>query len=194
MKKVLFIALAMVFSLSLNAKSELLYDKVFDNVRIIETCVSNHAFPCKEVSSDCGVSMKCAKDTSTNQVEYWICITIYNGKWLIAQGNKLLLKLKTNEIITLSASDNYEASIEPRLSSLLNNTTTTLTPYYKISRQDLDKILMSDVVKVRVETYYSYFDGELTPLYGNNFSKSIRDDFMLISSELKKEKSIYDGF
>lgn len=195
MKKNLLLGLLLfVCSFALSAKSKINMDKISGRVRVIQTEHTAHIFPYAKTLTDCGISLTCIQDTNTQETNWEIRVYIYSADADIAQGNKLLLKLKNDEIITLSANDNYSPEIMRRTTNVFGailNDTYVVAPCYPISKADLDKIMTSDVTKVRVETYDDQFDGNV---YGTKFSKTIKNNYILITSVLEKKKTIYDDF
>ena len=62
---------------------------------------------------------------------------------------------------------------------------------YPISKEQLEKVIANNVVKIRVETPIGHFDGKV---YGKKFTQAITKDYKAIQKAREKETSIYDNF
>ncbi len=194
MKKTLLFGLLFVCSFTISAKSKISVDKMYGDVRVIQTEHTAHVFPYAKTLTDCGISLSCLQDTNMQVIDWQIRVYIYSGDADIKRGNKLLLKLENGDIITLEANDNYTPRVMMTTRNMFGailGETYVVAPCYSIQKTDLDKVLISKVAKVRVETHDDQFDGDV---YGNKFSKAIKNDYILITSVLKEKKTIYDDF
>lgn len=180
-------------------KSKIAYDKTSEGVRVVETERTPHVFRMNGTPTDCSVSLLCLKDIATQEKHYGINIFIFSGtedddNRKIEKGSKLLLKLEDGDIITAIATSDASTKVElatQNIFGVLTNNVVSTVVSYAIPKELLDKIMTSKVVKVRVETKLGQFDGNV---YRNKFSECISDDYILISSVINNDKTIYDDF
>lgn len=195
MKKIcILLYLSLVFIVNIAARPSIIMDKTTDSVRIIQTERTSHVFPYKKAWTDCGLSLICIKNINTQETYYEIQVYIYDRDTEIAKGNRLLLKLKNDDIITLFSRDFYSPEEIERRSNIFGavlDRTYVVVPCYAILEDQINEIINSNVTKVRVETLDDQFDGNV---YNTKFSNCIRDDYNLIQSVIENDKSIYDDF
>jgi len=190
-KKLVTFMLCFICSImAVSAKSKLAIDKTIDGVRVVQTERTAHVFSYTQMT-DASISLSCVK--TENICQYCINVFIFTNND-ISKGNKLLLKLDNNEILTLAADTDAETenlmTTQNVFGAITGKTDITHIPY-TITIEQLQKIINNKVVKVRVETTLDAFDGKV---YGNKFSKTIQEDYSLIQGALSQQKSIYDDF
>ena len=115
---------------------------------------------------------------------YSLSFVLNDGIFEIMKGSKLLIKLETDEIIELSAAGDVLKDYDMLRSGLVR-------PVYLIAKEDLQKISMTPVVKIRIETTAGMIDHEIKK---NKFSKGIKESLILIDNKLKENKNIYSDF
>ena len=195
MKKMICVLYLLIASVvGIYAKPSIIMDKTTDSIRIIQTERTTHIFPYKKAWTDCGLSLICIKNINTQETYYGIQVYIYDRDTEIAKGNRLLLKLKNDDIITLFSKDFYSPEEIERRSNIFGaviDRTYVVVPYYTILEEQINEIINSNVTKVRVETKDDQFDGNV---YNTKFSDCIKDDYNLIQSVIENDKSIYNDF
>ena len=162
----------------------IMVDKEKDGYRIIQTDRTPHVFLVKGTMNDGAISLDIWEKDGIKQ--YSICIYFYTVED-IEKNAKLLLKFGNDEILELKSSDR---STTQRVGTFPIIQTLTYVSY-PISREQLQKVMSNNVVKLRVETSTDHIDGKV---YGKKFTNTICNDYALIEQALQQENSLYDDF
>lgn len=115
---------------------------------------------------------------------YSLNFMLNDGVFEIIKGSKLLIKLENGEIIELSAAGDVLKDYDMLRTGLVY-------PTYLISKDDLQKISITPVVKIRIETAIGTIDHDIKK---NKFSKGIKESLVLIDHQLQTVKDIYSDF
>jgi len=184
MKKHLLLTILLLSSFLAYAGGKINVDKMKDGYRFIQTERTPHVFMHKETMTDGAVSLDFWNYGGMEN--YSIVIYLFFEK-KIEKGAKLLLKLDNGEIIDLESS--LPANIVKNVIFPVVQTITYIN--YPISKEQLEKVIANNVVKIRVETPIGHFDGKV---YGKKFTQAITKDYKAIQKAREKETSIYDNF
>lgn len=180
---ILLLCLPLILVSVCYAKEKIKIDHMKDGYRIIQTERTPHIFPYKRNLTDAAISLDVVE---YGKKDYSICIYLF-ADLNIDKGSKLLLKLDNEEIIELEADLDSET-----IRNVIFTTVQIITfTNYKVTEEQIHKIIENNVIKVRMETSYDYFDAKV---YKNKFSKTIYNNYLLIEDALQEEISIYDNF
>ena len=124
------------------------------------------------------------------------------GKTLIGEGSRLLLKFDDDSIIELTINNKVDGlSNEPKVGRSVYGGGTVYTyyichPSYSLTEQQIQKIISQEVVKIRMEinTGEGYVDVGTDNTKGLYFSDTLRECYNAISEKEKQSNGLYDGF
>ncbi len=127
---------------------------------------------------------------------------IREGKTLIGEGSRLLLKFDDDSIIELTINNKVdELSNEPNVGRSVFGggmvyTYYTCHPSYSLTEQQIRKIISQEVVKIRMEinTGEGYVDVGTDNTKGLYFSDTLRECYNAIAEKEKQSNGLYDGF
>ena len=131
--------------------------------------------------------------TQTNDTEkFFLCIKVTSFEpYKIKLGSVLLMKTTNNEVVTLNAFSDYDASVR----EVHDVNGYIFSDYSTIALYPIDKdqitTLTNGVLKIRQETFAGTHNKEYKK---DKMGAFIKKDFELVSSALQKKKDIYDGF
>lgn len=185
MKKHLLLSILLLSSFLVYAGGKINVDKMKDGYRFIQTERTPHVFMHKETMTDGAVSLDFWNYDGLEN--YSLVIYLFFEK-NIEEGAKLLLKLDNDEVIELESSSPLN-TIRNVVVFPVVQTITFIN--YPISKEQLNKVIVNNVVKIRVETPIGHFDGKV---YGKKFTQAIEKDYKAIQKTREKETSIYDNF
>lgn len=121
---------------------------------------------------------------------YTLSVNLNEGKMQFDKGRKLLLKFKDDSILEL---ENIEeigpGDYEFEVTSAGTNYYTF--PKYKITEEDIEKIIAGQVVKIRVENNIEFFDREIKK---NRVSKGLKSMYDAIKAKRETKNDVYQGF
>lgn len=130
--------------------------------------------------------------TKGESTDFYINLSLtYNQVTEIAKGRKLLLKLKNGEIIMLWNTQEIGVAQNTALTGTVNSTFYYISPSYKVTEDELKKIMNGEVVKIRVDKNYGNYDVNIS---NNAFSSKIKSNYELIKEELKTKKTFTSDF
>lgn len=180
---ILLLCLPLILVSASYAKEKIKINHMKDGYRIIQTERTHHVFPYKRNLTDAAISLDVIE---YGKKDYSICVYLFDDL-NIYKGSKLLLKLDNDEIIEL------ESNLDSKtVRNVIFTVVQTITfTSYMVTEEQIHKIIENNVVKVRMETSYDYFDAKV---YKNKFSRTIENDYILIENALQEEISIYDNF
>lgn len=127
-------------------------------------------------------------DPSGN-ITYFLKICLNEGKLTMDEGSILLLKLGDGSTIELKSNYIGPADYEYQVSSY--GTTYFVYPIYEITEAQIQKIIDSDVTKIRVQWTGGTFDKDIKK---KKLSKHLSNVYPAIKNALNKEKTLYDDF
>ena len=124
------------------------------------------------------------------------------GKTLIGEGSRLLLKFDDDSIIELTINNKVDGlSNEPNVGRSVYGggmvyTYYTCHPSYSLTEQQIQKIISQEVVKIRMEinTGEGYVDVGTDNTKGLYFSDTLRECFNAIAEKEKQSNGLHDGF
>lgn len=124
------------------------------------------------------------------------------GKTLIGEGSRLLLKFDDDSIIELTINNKVDGlSNEPNVGRSVYGggmvyTYYTCHPSYSLTEQQIQKIISQEVVKIRMEinTGEGYVDVGTDNTKGLYFSDTLRECYNAIVEKEKQSNGLYDGF
>lgn len=123
------------------------------------------------------------------------------GKTLIGEGSRLLLKFDDDSIIELTINNKVDGlSNEPNVGRSVYGggmvyTYYTCHPSYSLTEQQIQKIISQEVVKIRMEinTGEGYVDVGTDNTKGLYFSDTLRECFNAIAEKEKQSNGLHDG-
>ena len=124
------------------------------------------------------------------------------GKTLIGEGSRLLLKFDDDSIIELTINNKVDGlSNEPNVGRSVYGGGMVYTyyichPSYSLTEQQIQKIISQEVVKIRMEinTGEGYVDVGTDNTKGLYFSDTLRECFNAIAEKEKQSNGLHDGF
>ena len=124
------------------------------------------------------------------------------GKTLIGEGSRLLLKFDDDSIIELTINNKVDGlSNEPNVGRSVYGggmvyTYYTCHPSYSLTEQQIQKIISQEVVKIRMEinTGEGYVDVGTDNTKGLYFSDTLRECYNAIAEKEKQSNGLHDGF
>lgn len=121
---------------------------------------------------------------------YNLSLLLNEGKMQIEEGRKLLLKFSDGSTMELSNSKQIgPADYEYRTSKY--GTTYLVCPSYKISEDEIKRIIEGEVVKIRIENNIEFFDRDIKK---NKLSKGLKNAYNAIQKKKLTNNGLYDGF
>lgn len=171
-----FISIFLSF-ICLNAFSQIKSDIIENGSRTIVTEAKNLY---RGMSNATGfhLSYTC---TDTDEL-FAITLHINEGKKQIDVNRKLLLKFQDGTILELANANKCE----------LND---FVYPMYLLSKEDIQKIIRVQVIKIRIETDFDFIDKTIKKNKMSEGMKELYDSIVTqLSSSKEKTRDVYDNF
>ena len=188
MKKIMLLALASMLTVCSSAQ-KIVWDKTesdgFRSIATSKTICSSGEKKDVSISLDASTFPE-MKDTSLYLSFY---VQTYS-ECSVPKGGKLLVKLFDDSVIELSTPISYEDNIGSFYSGYVVRTF-RIYPRYKVSEEQVDKIISFGVKKLRMELFPSNYDKEFTE---DKIGKSFSVTYPLIKKALNEKKTFSDGF
>ena len=188
MKKSLFLLLTLCLNIPVFGQSILVDEVNSKGERTIATSMDiARDFKDKEVFS---VGLSALQVDEFEQLFLCVKVTSFEP-YSIKAGAVLLIKTTNNEVLTLNAFADYDATVRDvhNVNNYVYSDYSTIA-MYPITKEQIAS-LSRGVIKIRQETYVGTHDKEYKK---DKMGILIQKDYELLSSALKMKKNIYDGF
>lgn len=133
-----------------------------------------------------------AIQTPDSVVDFLLSVKVIEmGPYHIKKGNVLLLKTFEGEVVTLSAMDDFDASVRDvhNVNGYVYSDYSTIA-IYPITKQQILS-LIKGVSKIRQETFTGTHNKEFKK---DKMGDILKEEYILINKSLRTSKNIYDGF
>lgn len=142
-----------------------------------------------KLTSAAGYYLAYVKNASGSE-EWSFEITLNEGKLTIERGRKLLIKTDNGNIMELENNkeigrSDYDYNVSKY------GTSYYISPSYIITEEQLNELLRSNIIKVRIETNGGSIDRDIKP---KKFAKSLKEMYEAICTAKTKAHTIYDDF
>lgn len=188
MNKIILLTIGIVLTCTIQAQT--ISDNVnSQGVRVISGSLENvRDFKDKVIFH---VGLSALVDPDTKNTMYCLGVKVVNTTAYEIEKDMLLLKNVNDEVITLKAQSNYDATVRDvhEANGYVWSDYSTIA-LYPISEEDIFKICQG-IIKIRQECKVGRFDKEYKK---DKIGAVIKAEYAQIKSALKTEKSITDGF
>lgn len=125
--------------------------------------------------------LSCCKEGNRNTA-FFIGIDITNNSYMhVSKGELMLIKLENGEILEFDNISEKESDIEDEF----------ITLAYVVSEEQIDAILLSKIVKIRISVCSEYIDIDVSKI---DVARYITNMYFAMNNRLSKNNSIYDNF
>lgn len=186
MKKIITILLLAITFIS-NSNAQINMDKMYeDGSRAI---LSNPYYLYRKFSTAASCYLACIIGRNGNE-QYFLTVTLNEGKKQIDKGRKLLFKSKDGKIIKLANSKKIGPS-DYTYNVTRSGTYYYVTPSYYASTENIESLLNADIIKVRIETDFGYIDRDIK---SKKFKEKLGKMYNAVLEAKKKPYNLYEGF
>ncbi len=122
---------------------------------------------------------------------YYLSLVLNEGKTDIATGRKLLIKLIDGTLIELSNTKEIGPTNYDLRTNAMGRLFYLTSPSYRITEEEIKRIIEGEAIKVRIETNTDFFDRGIKK---NKLSKGLKTAYEAIQKKKLTKNELYEGF